>query len=157
MTTMPVAFRVNGRPRTADVTPSTTLLEVLRERLLLTGAKRGCNQGVCGACTVMLDGRPVRGCLSLVVECDGHEVTTVEGLGPPNALNPVQQAIVDSGAVQCGFCTPGMVVSATALMRDRPGATVDEVRAGLSGHLCRCSGYRGLVEAVHRALGSVAE
>jgi len=151
MSALAVGLTVNGRARAVLVDGRTTLLEALRENLGLTGAKRGCNQGVCGACTVLLDGRPVRGCLTLAAACEGAEVTTVEGLAPAGALNPVQQAIVEAGAVQCGFCTPGIVMSATALLRERPGASLEEVRQGLSGNLCRCSGYRGIVEAVHRA------
>jgi aerobic carbon-monoxide dehydrogenase small subunit len=150
-----ITLSVNGRARTVAAETEHTLLEVLREQLLLTGAKRGCNQGVCGACTVLVDGRPVRSCLSLAVALEGSEIVTVEGLAPPDALTPVQHALVDNNAVQCGFCTSGVVVAATALLRENAAPTVDEVRVALSGNLCRCSGYEKIIEAVCRAGGTV--
>ena len=147
-----ISLRVNGADRpVASVAPWTTLLTVLRDDLRLTGAKRGCNQGVCGACTVMIDGEPVRSCLSLALNCTDREITTVEGLAPAGSLTPVQQALAEGNAVQCGFCTPGMLISAHALLRRNTPLTVDDVRAGLSGNLCRCSGYKKIVEAVVRA------
>ncbi len=149
---LPVTLRVNGaeRPVTA-VAPWTTLLTVLRDELGLTGAKRGCNQGVCGACTVTIDGEPVRSCLSLALNCAERDITTVEGLAPAGALAPVQQALAEGNAVQCGFCTPGILISAHALLRRNAPLSVDDVRAGLSGNLCRCSGYKKIVEAIVRA------
>ncbi len=152
MTGEPVTLRVNGAERpVAAVAPWTTLLTVLRDELGLTGAKRGCNQGVCGACTVTVDGEPVRSCLSLALNCADRDIVTVEGLAPAGALAPVQQALAEGNAVQCGFCTPGILISAHALLRRNAPLTVDEVRAGLSGNLCRCSGYKKIVEAVARA------
>lgn len=149
-----VALRINGVEHSVAADGRRTLLEVLRDELGLTGAKRGCNQGVCGACTVLLDGRPVRACLSLAAACAGHEITTVEGLTEGNELTPVQQAFVEHGAVQCGFCTPGMVLTATALLKENPKPNVAEVRTALSGNLCRCSGYRKIVDAVVAAGGA---
>ena len=148
---MNVTLEINGAAREVEAQPWETLLEVLRERLGLNGAKRGCNQGVCGACTVLIDGRPMRGCLSLAVNCTGRVITTIEGLADGNALAPVQQAFVDSGAVQCGFCMPGMLLTAHALLAENPDPSVEEVRAGLAGNLCRCSGYVKPVDAVRRA------
>ena len=148
MSDIAVTLKVNGRDRTCHVPADETLLETLRVRLGLTGAKRGCNQGVCGACTVLIEGQPVRGCLSLSANCDGSAVTTIEGLARGPALAPIQQAFADAGAVQCGFCSAGMMLAATALVAEHPKATVDEIRAGLAGNLCRCSGYRKIVEAV---------
>ena len=148
----PVSLRVNGADRAVGpVTPRTTLLTVLRDELGLTGAKRGCNQGVCGACTVEIDGEPVRSCLSLALNCADREIVTVEGLAPAGALSPVQQALAEGNAVQCGFCTPGILIAAHALLRRNAPLTVDRVREGLSGNLCRCSGYKKIVEAVVRA------
>ncbi|MBM3583575.1 MAG: (2Fe-2S)-binding protein [Alphaproteobacteria bacterium] len=151
MTTQDVTLQINGRAHRLAVRLDTTLLTVLREGLALTGAKRGCNQGVCGACTVLLDGRPVRGCLTLAHDAEDRAITTIEGLGAEP--NPVQAALAEAGAVQCGFCTPGMVMAATAFLRDHPAPSLEAVREGLSGNLCRCSGYRKVVEAVHRAGG----
>ncbi len=139
---------VNGRAREVRATTEQTLLEVLRDELHLTGPKRGCNQGVCGACTVLVDGRPVRACLTLAVLTEHQTVTTIEGLAEGGTLTPVQQAIIDFGAVQCGFCTSGMVMVAHALLGDNPHPATDEVRSALSGNLCRCSGYVKIVEAV---------
>ena len=148
---MNVILEINGAAREVEAQPWETLLEVLRERLGLLGAKRGCNQGVCGACTVLIDGRPMRGCLSLAVNCTGCEIITIEGLADGDALAPVQQAFVDTGAVQCGFCMAGMLLAAHALLAETPDPSVEEVRAGLAGNLCRCSGYVKLIDAVRRA------
>jgi carbon-monoxide dehydrogenase small subunit len=146
-------LNVNGEATPVRADASATLLEVLRTELNLTGSKRGCNQGVCGACTVMLDGRPVRSCLTLAANVGEREVTTVEGLAPAGALSRVQQAFLDSGAVQCGFCTPGMVVAMESLLRENPKPDAEAVREALSGNLCRCSGYVKIVEAAMRAAG----
>lgn len=143
-----VKVTINGAARKLSVGGGTTLLTVLREDLALTGAKRGCNQGVCGACTVMIDGSPMRSCLTLAAGLDGAAITTVEGLAPRGDLSRVQQSLVDSGAVQCGFCTSGIVITAQAFLKDNPAPTVDEVREALSGNICRCSGYRKIVDAV---------
>jgi carbon-monoxide dehydrogenase small subunit len=144
----PFELKVNGLCQQVRAWPYQTLLEVLRDDLQITGPKRGCNQGVCGACTVLVDGRPVRSCLSLAANLDGCEITTVEGLADPSDLTPLQRSILAHGAVQCGFCTSGMLVVAHAFLKDNPHPTQDEVRAALSGNLCRCSGYAKIVEAV---------
>jgi len=154
---MRIALRVNGEPREAAVEPRLTLADFLRERCGLTGTHLGCEHGVCGACTVLVDGAAVRACLLFAVQADGSDVTTVEGLGGPDGgLSPVQQALRDCHGLQCGFCTPGFVVSITALMRDHPAPSDDEIREGLSGNLCRCTGYQGIIEAVRR-LAAAAE
>ena len=147
----PIALNVNGGVQRLFVQPWHTLLHVLREEIGLTGAKRGCNQGICGACSVLIDGEVVRGCLSLAVNCTGREITTIEGLAPVGELSPVQQAFLDTGAVQCGFCTPGMIIASTALLRQNSAPTDDEIREGLSGNLCRCSGYAKVIQAVGAA------
>lgn len=146
-----VNLEINGRSRAVRAAPATTLLTVLRDELTLTAAKRGCNQGVCGACTVLIDDRPVRSCLSLAMNLTGHTITTIEGLAQKQELAPVQRAMLERGAVQCGFCTSGMLISAFALLRQTPHPSADEARAALSGNLCRCSGYAKIVEAVCRA------
>ena len=149
---MIITLTVNGEPHRVEVEPAQTLLTVLRERLGLTGAKRGCNQGVCGACTVLMDGQPVRACLSLAVNCAGRAIVTIEGLADADGQPcRMQQAFIDAGAVQCGFCTPGMVLSAQALLADNPHPSPAEIRTGLSGNLCRCTGYRRIVDAVRMA------
>ena len=148
---IPIALKVNGRSHRIFVRPWHTLLQVLREQIAFTGTKRGCNQGVCGACSVMIDGAVVRGCLTLAANAAGREIVTVEGLADGKTLSPVQQALLDRGAVQCGFCMPGMAVAATALLDGNPNPTDDEIRDGLSGNLCRCSGYVKVIEAVRTA------
>jgi carbon-monoxide dehydrogenase small subunit len=148
-----IGFTVNGEAHRLEIAGDETLLETLRERLQLTGAKRGCNQGVCGACTVMVDGRPMRGCLSLTANLAGSEIVTIEGIAPANGLGRVQAALEQAGAVQCGFCTSGMVIAAEALLRENPHPSAADVQAGISGNLCRCSGYRMIVEAVLLAAG----
>ena len=148
---IPISLKVNGRTHQLFVRPSHTLLQVLREQISLTGSKRGCNQGVCGACSVMIDGAVVRGCLTLAADATGRDITTVEGLAEGNELSPVQQALLDQGAVQCGFCMPGIAVAATALLAENPEPSDDEIRDGLSGNLCRCSGYVKVIEAVRSA------
>ena len=146
-----VTLRVNGEAREIRAAPWHTLLEVLRDQLGMTGAKRGCNQGVCGACTVLQDGRPVRGCLSLAVNCTDCDITTIEGLADGQSLAPIQRAFAETGAVQCGFCTPGMLLSAHALLQQNASPGVDQIRAAIAGNLCRCSGYRKVVDAVRLA------
>ena len=142
---------VNGVPETATVPAGMTLLEFLRERLYLTGAKEGCGTGECGACTVILDGKPVTSCLVLAVEADGKEVWTVEGEAKDGKLSAIQQAFIDAGAVQCGFCTPGMIMSARALLIRNPHPSDDEILEAMSGNLCRCTGYESILAAVRRA------
>jgi carbon-monoxide dehydrogenase small subunit len=146
-----VEVRVNGVTRKATIEPRLTLADFLRERCGLTGTHLGCEHGVCGACTVVLDGAAVRSCLVFAVQADGAEVTTVEGLAPEGDLNPVQAAFRDHHGLQCGFCTPGFVVSVTAFLRDNPDPSDDEIRAGLSGNLCRCTGYQGILVAIRSA------
>jgi carbon-monoxide dehydrogenase small subunit len=144
-----VRFWVNGEPREIEVDPSATLLHVLREELFLTGTKRGCDSGECGACTVILDGKAVNSCLVLAAELDGHEVLTIEGLSSDSGdLHPLQKAFIDKGAVQCGFCTPGMIMTAKALLDKNPDPTKQEVKDALCGSLCRCTGYAKIVDAV---------
>lgn len=151
------SLEVNGDPVDVVAPLAATLLETLRERLELTGTKRGCNHGVCGACTVLLDERPARACLALTADLDGAKVTTVEGLATDAGLSKVQQALVDAGAIQCGFCTPGFVIALTDLFRRDPRPGRDAIRAALSGNLCRCSGYVKIVEAAERLAESVDE
>ena len=148
---MTVSITVNGTPRTFDVQTHHTLLQSLRDQLNLTGTKECCAEGECGACTVLLNGRAVNACLVLAVECDGETVVTIEGLGSGGRLDAVQQAFVDSGAVQCGFCIPGMIVAARYLLSTNPHPTEDEIKEGLAGNLCRCAGYSRIISAVASA------
>jgi carbon-monoxide dehydrogenase small subunit len=141
----------NGSLHTSDVDPHRTLLDLLRDRLGLTGTKECCAEGECGACTVLLNGRAVNACLVLAVECDGEAVVTIEGIGRPGAMSRLQDAFVRTGAVQCGFCIPGMIMAATALLARTPHPTRDEILEGLAGNLCRCGGYSRIVEAVVQA------
>lgn len=152
---MPQQFdlNINGETHSVRAGGATTLLRVLREQLDLTGAKVGCNQGICGACNVLLDGKAVRACLVIAATCADREIETIEGLEQHGELSPVQQAFLDTGAVQCGFCMPGMVLSATALVRENPTAGVEEIREAISGNLCRCSGYVKVVDAVRLVTG----
>jgi carbon-monoxide dehydrogenase small subunit len=148
-----VEIGVNGEWHELTVKPRNTLVEVLREKLGLTGTKDGCEQGVCGACTVMLEGRPVLACITLAVECHGKEVRTVEGLARGEILSAIQQAFLDQGAVQCGFCTSGMLISATALLEKNSKPSLTEIKKALEGNLCRCTGYNAIVAAVQQASG----
>lgn len=149
---IPVEVTVNGRAFAATVEPRLTLADFLRENCGLTGTHLGCEHGACGACTVLLDGDAVRACLVFAVQAEGMEVTTVEGIGGPDGeLSPVQAALRECHGLQCGFCTPGFVTSITAMLRDNPKPTDQEIREGLSGNFCRCTGYQGIVNAVHRA------
>ncbi len=151
---LPVHVTVNGRARRALVEPRLTLADFLREECRLTGTHLGCEHGVCGACTVLVDGAAVRACLMLAVQADGADITTVEGIGSADGtLGRVQQAFRDCHGLQCGFCTPGFVVSVTALLRDNPDPSDDEIRQALSGNLCRCTGYQGILRAVRQAAG----
>jgi carbon-monoxide dehydrogenase small subunit len=139
---------VNGRTEKLTLEPHRTLLDVLREDLGLTGAKRGCEAGECGACTVILNGRPVNSCLVLAVELDGAEVLTIEGLGGQSALDPMQQSFIDNFALQCGYCTPGMILMGKSLLTANPHPSEDEVKEYISGNLCRCTGYENIVKAI---------
>lgn len=158
MSSEPITYvlTVNGDPETVTAAPDATLVEVLRDTLHLTGAKTGCAQGVCGTCTVLVGGRPARGCLTLAADCADRPVTTVEGLAKNGALTAVQDAFIEGGAIQCGFCTSGMILTVTALLRDNPKPTKTEIREAVSGNLCRCSGYSKIIEAAERAAGSAA-
>jgi aerobic-type carbon monoxide dehydrogenase small subunit (CoxS/CutS family) len=146
-----ISFKLNGQPVTVRCPPAYTLLEVLREQLHITGPKEDCAKGECGACTVLINGNPVCSCLVLVSQANGSEIVTSEGLGKDGKLNPVQQAFLDEGAVQCGHCIPGMIVSASALLMRNRNPTVDEIRTALSGNLCRCTGYTKIIAAVQKA------
>jgi carbon-monoxide dehydrogenase small subunit len=146
-----VRLVVNGVPREAQVPARRLLSDVLRHDLRLTGTHVGCEHGVCGACTVLLDGEPVRSCLLLAVTVDGHEITTVEGLGTPEAMHPVQTAFRECHGLQCGFCTPGFLTTIAAYLQDNPEPTEAEVREAISGNLCRCTGYQNIVASVLRA------
>ena len=145
---VPLTLNVNGVAYPVEVEPGTTLLRAVREHVGLTGAKEGCDDSECGACMMLLDGRPVNACSYLALQVEGRAVTTVEGLGTDGELSPLQQAFLEHGGVQCGFCTPGMLISARALLAKHPSPSEDEVRIGLSGNLCRCTGYDGIVKAV---------
>ena len=146
-----VSFILNGERKEAEVSPKMTLLELLREVLGLTGTKEGCGEGECGACTVLLDGRPVYSCLLLAAQVDGREVETIEGVGTEEEPHPLQRAFVKKGAVQCGFCTPGMIMTAKALLEENPEATRSEIREAIAGNLCRCTGYWQIIEAIEAA------
>jgi len=148
---VPLALKVNGATQTVVVEPRVTLLRALRNALGLTGAKEVCERGACGGCTVLLDGEPVCSCLMLAVDAVGHEITTVEGLGTPEKLSPVQAAFVECDALQCGFCTPGFVVASTALLNRHPNPSLEEIKAGLAGNICRCGTYSRVIEAVQKA------
>ena len=148
---VPIAVRVNGREHRRDVRPHHTLLEVLRDDLGLTGSKECCAEGECGACTVLVNGRAVCACLMLAAETDGDDITTIEGLANDDRLDAVQQAFIAAGAVQCGFCIPGMIMSAKYLLMNNAHPTVAEIQEGLSGNLCRCGGYHRIIDAVARA------
>ena len=143
-----ITLNVNGVSHPLAVDPHASLLHTVRDQVGLTGSKEGCDDSECGACMMLLDGRPVNACSYLAVQADGAQVTTVEGLAEGNDLSALQRAFLDEGGVQCGFCTPGMLISATALLRDNPKPSEDEIRIALSGNLCRCTGYDGIVAAV---------
>jgi carbon-monoxide dehydrogenase small subunit len=148
---VPVRLKVNGDEYTVHVEPWRTLLDVLRDELGLTGTNRGCNQGDCGACTVHVSGRAMNACLVLAVDADGSDVTTIEGLTRGGKLHPLQKAFIDEGAVQCGYCTPGMIMTAAAFLDAHPDPTDEEIRDGIEGNLCRCTGYESIVRAVRAA------
>lgn len=145
---VPIKLTINGEEKSLEVEPRVTLLDALRNRLDLTGSKKVCDRGTCGACTVLLDDKAVYACSILAIEAQGHKITTIEGLGSPEKLSPIQAAFVEHDAQQCGFCTPGFVVACTAFVKQHPNATLEDVRAGLGGNLCRCGTYAGIVEAV---------
>ena len=146
-----ISFKLNGKDYTLTVPTNTTLLQIIRDKVKLTGTKRGCDKGECGACTVIFNGKIVDSCLVLAPKVDGANITTVEGIGTFDNPHPIQKAFVEEGAVQCGFCTPGFVVSSYALLSKIPKPTEEEIREGLSGNLCRCTGYIKIIEAVKKA------
>ena len=146
-----ITLTVNGQTELVDVPSNMTLLQMLRDKLVLTGTKNGCAAGECGACTVLMNGEPVNSCMVLAVECDGAEITTVEGLAHDGRLDPVQEAIIEQGGVQCGFCTPGILISSRALLDRNPNPGDYEIRDALVGNLCRCTGYLRIIDAVKEA------
>ena len=146
-----ITFTINGRKLNRTVEVHRTLVEFLRDGLGLTGTKEGCDEGECGACTVLFDGKPIHSCCTLAVEIDGHDIVTIEGLSKDGTLDPIQQAFVDAGAVQCGFCTPGMILSAKALLDEYKDPTDEQIRTGIEGNICRCTGYDRIVEAIQLA------
>jgi carbon-monoxide dehydrogenase small subunit len=152
-----IDITVNGMRHTLDVRPNRRLIDVLREDLALTGTKEGCGIGVCGACTVLLDGRAVSACLTLAVLAAGCRVLTIEGLPPGEGLHPLQEAFLERGGLQCGFCTPGQIMAAAALLAEHPEPTDEEIREGMLGNLCRCTGYYKIVEAIRTAARRQAE
>jgi len=154
---MKIRFTVNGRQVECETDAQTRLLDLLREDLALTGTKEGCGEGECGACTVLIDGRAVNSCLVLAPQVNGKSVLTIEGLAQSEALHPIQQAFVETGGVQCGFCTPGFIMSTVALLQENPDPTDDEILTALEGNLCRCTGYTKIVEAVRTAAERMRE
>ena len=143
-----ITFKVNGQEKSISVEPRQTLLDVLRYELRLTGTKEGCGDGNCGSCTILMDGKAVNSCLVLAIEADGRNVLTIEGLAQAGKLHPLQQAFIDEGAVQCGFCTPGMIMNAKAILDVNPHPTEEQVRLAIAGNLCRCTGYDKIVRAI---------
>ncbi len=147
-----ISFTLNGGVVCVDVPVTTDTLTMLRDELKLTGTKYGCGEGECGACTILVDGKAVNACLMFAVDCDGRRLTTIEGLRTDEGLSGLQAAFVEHGAVQCGFCTPGMIMQATCLMNRKPDASTDEIKRGIEGNLCRCTGYTKVVDAIAAAL-----
>src|ERR687895_1729603 len=154
---LPVSFTLNGRPQELEVEPHELLLDVVRERLGLTGAKRSCDVQVCGACTILVDGRPVSACTTLAFEVRGHSVLTIEGLAENGKLHPLQQAFIDHGGFQCGFCTPGMILAAKALLDETPQPTEAELKHFMHGNICRCTGYKKIIESIMAAAKNMSE
>jgi carbon-monoxide dehydrogenase small subunit len=152
-----ITLKVNGITYTLDVLPQRTLVEVLRETLGLTGTKKSCNEGECGACTVLMDGKPVASCLLLAIDAQGKEILTIEGLSEGEKLHPIQEAFLKNGGIQCGFCTPGMVMSAKAFLDEHPKPTAAEVRKATVGNLCRCTGYQQIVDSIMAASKMMGE
>ena len=151
-----IRFTVNGQPEHATVPATMTLLDLLRDRLALTGTKEGCGIGECGACTVLLDGKPITSCLMLAVEADGHDIETIEGEAVGGELSVLQQAFIDTGAIQCGFCTPGMIMSARGLLNRTPDPSDENIVEAIAGNLCRCTGYEAIIAAVRLAADRLA-
>jgi aerobic carbon-monoxide dehydrogenase small subunit len=143
-----ITLKVNGNNYKMNVDTRMTLLEAIRDKIGLTGTKEGCSVGECGTCTVLMDGKPIYSCLMLAVDAEGKEILTIEGLADSDGLNPIQKSFIDHGAVQCGFCTPGMILTAKALLDENPNPTEEEIKKAISGNLCRCTGYSKIVEAI---------
>jgi carbon-monoxide dehydrogenase small subunit len=154
---IPLTLTVNGITYTINIEPNRTLVDVLRDVLGLTGTKKSCNEGECGACTVLMDGKPVASCLVLAVDAQNRTITTIEGLADGKNLHPLQVSFVKNGGIQCGFCTPGMIMSAKALLDENPDPTPLQVRTGISGNLCRCTGYQQIVDSVMAAAKAMRE
>jgi xanthine dehydrogenase YagT iron-sulfur-binding subunit len=154
---MNVRLTVNGRGYTLDLDPRESLLDVLRERLDLTGTKRGCDQGACGACTVHIDGRRVLSCLTLAARCEGKQVSTIEGVVEDGQLHPLQRAMIEHDGLQCGYCTPGQIMAGIALLEEGHAKTREEIREWMSGNLCRCGAYNGIVEAIERVRDEIGD
>ena len=150
-----IQLHVNGLAYDVVISPEDLLIDVLRQKLDLTGTKKGCGQGDCGTCTVLIDGRRTLACLTLAIACEGRSILTIEGMERDGRLHPIQQAFIDKGAIQCGFCTPGMVLSAKALLDENPDPDEAAIRRALSGNLCRCTGYAKIVKAVQAAMGEM--
>jgi carbon-monoxide dehydrogenase small subunit len=152
-----ITLTVNGEDYEISVKPNVSLLDVLRDELDFTGTKRGCDTGDCGACTVIMDGKAVNACLVLAMRADGCKIVTIEGMASGNKLDPIQEAFLEKGAVQCGFCTPGMALSTKALLDENPNPTKEEIKAGIAGNLCRCTGYTKIIEAIQTASQKMSE
>jgi len=150
-----IRLTVNGETYTVAVEPRESLLDVLRDKLSLTGTKKGCNRGDCGACTIIMDRKPVNSCLVLAVEADGKELLTIEGLADKGQLHPIQEAFIQYGAIQCGYCTPGMIMSAKVLLDENPSPTEEEIKRAIGGNLCRCTGYVKIIDAIKKAAESI--
>ena len=148
MNKLTIELIINGKKRKVETTPSTRLLDLIRDDLHLTGTKEGCGKGECGACTVIMNGELVASCLILAPQADGAVITTIEGVGDGENLDPVQEAFIETGAVQCGFCTPGMILAAKKLLEENPHPTEEEIKRGISGNLCRCTGYQKIIDAI---------
>ncbi|BAF59760.1 MAG: (2Fe-2S)-binding protein [Pelotomaculum sp.] len=152
-----IQLEINGRVYDVAVEPRDLLVDVLRKKVGLTGTKKGCGAGDCGACTVLVDGKPVLSCITLAIACKGKKITTIEGLARPDGtLHPIQQAFVDHGAIQCGFCTPGMIMSAKGLLDRNPKPSQFEIKRAIAGNICRCTGYKKIVEAIEAASGAIS-
>ncbi len=152
-----IELSINDELYVLAVEPQQTLLEVLRDSLNLTGTKEGCGTGECGSCTVLLDGKPVLSCLMLAFECVNREITTIEGMGSIESMTPIQEALIEKGGVQCGFCTPGMVLAATAMFNRNPKPSEEEIKRSLEGHLCRCTGYNKVIEAIEATMEKISD
>ena len=151
MTKLKIELTINGKKRKVETTTSTRLLDLIRDDLHLTGTKEGCGKGECGACTVIMDGELAASCLILAPQADGTDITTIEGIGNDKCLHPIQEAFIETGAVQCGFCTPGMILAAKKLLEENPHPDEEEIKRGISGNLCRCTGYQKIIDAIKLA------